>query len=457
MSKYKDLELVIPIEEDNVSIVRDESKCVKCGMCRNTCDNQITVGKMYDLEKTCDIPVCINCGQCANMCPTEAITERWDYIKIKEEMKDKDKIFIFSTSPAVRTAIGEEFGIDAGQYNEDKMVGALRALGADYVLDVTFAADMTICEEASELVERIKENKNLPQFTSCCPSWVKYLEIFYPEFIPNLSTAKSPIGMQGATIKTYFAKKHSIDPKKIVNITVTPCTSKKYEIKRSEMNASAKYNNIEDLRDMDYIITTRELAKWIREENIKFNEIEGSEFDSLLGRGSGAGIIFGSTGGVMEAALRTAYNILTNENLKYDKIEFKDVRGMQGIKEAEVKIENRIVRVAVANGIKNAKILLDKIKNNEVKYDFVEVMNCIGGCSGGGGQPKIPLIKMTETKKKRMEGLYNKDNTMKKRLSHENPEVMKVYEEFYERPLSKLAEEILHTKYEDKSYMLGKK
>lgn len=457
MSKYKDLELVIPIEEDNVSIVRDESKCVKCGMCRNTCDNQITVGKMYDLEKTCDIPVCINCGQCANMCPTEAITERWDYIKIKEEMKDKDKIFIFSTSPAVRTAIGEEFGIDAGQYSEDKMVGALRALGADYVLDVTFAADMTICEEASELVERIKENKNLPQFTSCCPSWVKYLEIFYPEFIPNLSTAKSPIGMQGATIKTYFAKKHSIDPKKIVNITVTPCTSKKYEIKRSEMNASAKYNNIEDLRDMDYIITTRELAKWIREENIKFNEIEGSEFDSLLGRGSGAGIIFGSTGGVMEAALRTAYNILTNENLKDDKIEFKDVRGMQGIKEAEVKIENRIVRVAVANGIKNAKILLDKIKNNEVKYDFVEVMNCIGGCSGGGGQPKIPLIKMTETKKKRMEGLYNKDNTMKKRLSHENPEVMKVYEEFYERPLSKLAEEILHTKYEDKSYMLGKK
>lgn len=454
MSKHFLIEDAIPIEKNNPAIVKDESKCAYCGMCRDTCDNIITVGKMYNLEKTNDTAVCINCGQCTNMCPTEAITERYDYKKVKEAIKDPEKIVIISTAPAVRVAIGEEFQNNPGTYSEGKMVSAIKKLGADYVFDVTFAADLTITEEASELVDRIINKKVMPQFTSCCPAWVKYCEIFYPEFIPNLSTAKSPISMLGATIKTYFAELKNIDPRKIVNVSIAPCTAKKYEIQRPQLNDSATYNNIEGMQDTDYILTTRELAKWIKEENIKFNDLEESKFDEIMSKGTGAGVIFGNTGGVMEAAVRTAYYYITKQKPPKELLNFEPARGLKGIKEAEVIVGNIKLKLAIAHGMENAKKLLDEIKAGNVKYDFIEIMNCIGGCIGGGGQPKITLLNMEKSKKKRIEGLYQEDANMEKRLSHENPDVIKIYEQFYQKPLSKIAEELLHTTYKDKSGLL---
>ena len=446
---------MVPIANDNVSIKRDMSKCIQCKECKNICDNEITVGRMYDLQKTKFNPICINCGQCSNFCPTEAIGEKIEFNKVKEAIEDKTKTVIISIAPAVRVALGEEFGLEEGSYVEDKIVGALRKLGADYVLDITFGADLTIMEEASELVKRIKENKDLPLFTSCCPAWVKYAEIFYPELLKNLSTAKSPISMQGSIIKTYFANKMKIKPENIVNVVVAPCTAKKYEIRRPEMNKAGKYLNNETIRDNDYLITTRELAKWIKEEGIDFNNITPSEFDNPLGRGTGAGIIFGNTGGVAEAALRTAYYFITGENLEDDKINFNVARGMQGIKEAQIDINGTIVKVAIANGMKNAKILIDKLLAKEVEYHFIEVMNCNGGCIAGGGQPKTTLAKLEETKKKRINSLYKKDASMKKRLSHQNPDIIEIYKEFLNEPLSEMSEKLLHTEYEDKSYLLN--
>lgn len=446
---------MVPIANDNVSIKRDLSKCIQCKECKNICDNEITVGRMYDLQKTKFNPICINCGQCSNFCPTEAIGEKIEFDKVKEAIEDKTKTVIISIAPAVRVALGEEFGLEEGSYVEDKIVGALRRLGADYVLDITFGADLTIMEEASELVKRIKENENLPLFTSCCPAWVKYAEIFYPELLKNLSTAKSPISMQGSIIKTYFADKMKIKPENIVNVVVAPCTAKKYEIRRPEMNKAGKYLNNETIRDNDYLITTRELAKWIKEEGINFNNIAPSEFDNPLGRGTGAGIIFGNTGGVAEAALRTAYYFITGENLADDKINFNVARGMQGIKEAQIDINGTIVKVAIANGMKNAKILIDKLLAKEVEYHFIEVMNCNGGCIAGGGQPKTTLAKLEETKKKRINSLYKKDASMKKRLSHQNPDIIEIYKEFLNEPLSEMSEKLLHTEYEDKSYLLN--
>lgn len=446
---------MVPIADDNISIQRDLNKCIQCKMCKDICDNEITVGRMRELQKTNFNPICVNCGQCTNFCPTEAITEKIEFDEVRKIIKSKTKTVIVSIAPAVRVALGEEFGLEEGSYVEDKIIGALRALGANYVLDITFGADLTIMEEASELVERIKENKQLPLFTSCCPAWVKYAEIFYPELLPHLSTAKSPISMQGAIIKTYFAKKMNISPENIINVVVAPCTAKKYEIRRSEMCDASKYLNIEEVRDNDYVITTRELAKWIKEENIDFNKIEASEFDNPLGRGTGAGIIFGNTGGVTEAALRTAYYLITGNNLSSNELEFNAVRGIEAVKEAQIDINGKIIKVAVANGMKSAKQLIDKLLAKEAYYDFIEVMNCSGGCIAGGGQPKITLAKLDETKKNRISSLYNKDANMKKRLSHENPDIIEIYKEFLKEPLSELSEELLHTKYEDKSYMLN--
>lgn len=442
---------MVSVANDNVSITRDISKCIQCKMCKNICDNEITVGRMYELKKK---PICINCGQCANFCPTEAITERIEFDKVKDIIKDKTKTVIVSIAPAVRVALGEEFGLEEGSYVEDKIVGALRKLGADYVLDITFGADLTIMEEASELVKRIQDNKNIPLFTSCCPAWVKYVEIFYSELLPHLSTAKSPISMQGAIIKTYFANKMKIDPKNIINVVVAPCTAKKYEIRREEMCGASKYLGIDKIRDNDYVITTRELVKWIKEEGLNFDKIPLSEFDNPLGRGTGAGIIFGNTGGVAEAALRTAFFLMTKKDLPENKINFNQVRGMEGIKEAKIDIGSISIKVAIANGMKNAKLLIDKLLAKEVYYHFVEVMNCSGGCIAGGGQPKITLANLDNTRKKRIASLYLKDANMQKRLSYKNTDIIEIYKNFLNEPLSELSEKLLHTNYEDKSYLL---
>lgn len=438
-------ELALPVASDNPAIKKDASKCIQCGYCVRVCRNDVTVARMYELGIT-KKPICINCGQCANYCPTESISEKLDYMKVMQLLKDKSKTVVFSFAPAVRVALGEEFGIEPGVNVYKKIIAALRNIGAKYVFDITFSADLTIMEEAMELVNRIKEGKNLPMFTSCCPAWVKYVEIFYPELIPNLSTCKSPIAMQGSTIKTYFAKMKNINPDDLINVVIAPCTAKKYEIKRRELNVTR--------RDTDFILTTRELALMIKKNNIDFLHLDNSEFDSPLGLGSSAGVIFGNTGGVAEAALRTACHYITDKDLDDNSLTFSKVRGMSGIKETEVIIGDKAIKVAVANGMKNAKILIDKIKSGTVNYQFVEVMNCTGGCIAGGGQPKLTLMNMKSAKQKRIDGLYSEDSKMKKRVSYKNPDIIKIYKDFYGEVGSSLAHQYLHTKYTDKSYLL---
>lgn len=457
MSKHLGMDIRVPIECDNPSIQRDEEKCIKCGQCKNICQDYIGVHGTYTLEETGDKAVCINCGQCANVCPVSSIHETYEYQLIQEEMKNPDKIIIFNTSPSVRIALGEEFGMADGSFVEGKMVALLRKLGARYVLDTNFSADLTILEEGTELIRRLtKQTKPLPQFTSCCPAWVKYLEIYHPDMRDNLSTAKSPIGMQGPTVKTYFAKKMNLDPTKIVNVAVTPCTAKKYEIRREEMCDAGKYLGIEGMRDMDYVITTRELAKWAKEENIDFASLEDSLFDPLMGEASGAGVIFGNSGGVMEAALRTAYEIMTGQSAPADLLNYTPVRGLDDVKEASVEINGMTVNIAVIFGTKNASKFIEKMKTGDKQYHFIEVMTCRGGCIGGGGQPKDTKYQGDILRAKRIAGLYNRDQSMTLRKSHENPEIKQLYAEFYQEPMSDLAEEMLHTSYTDKSKELGK-
>ena len=455
MSKHLSTSVRVPIEADNPSIVRNESLCVKCGQCRNVCTSPIGVLGTYALEQTGDRAICIHCGQCANVCPVDSITEVYEYPEVKAAVEDKDKIVIVSTSPSVRVALGEEFGLPKGAFVQGKMVALLRALGVDYVLDTNFAADLTIVEEASELLARITgaTDKPLPQFTSCCPAWVKFAETYYPELLPHISTAKSPIGMQGPTIKTYFAQKMGIDPRKIVNVALTPCTAKKFEIRREEMNAAGQQLGISELRDMDNVITTRELALWAKEAGIDFVSLEDSDFDKLMGEASGAGVIFGNTGGVMEAALRTAYAYFTGEQPPKEMLKLEPVRGYDGLREASVELAGRVINVAVVHGTENVRKL---IAAGMEKYHFIEVMTCPGGCIGGGGQPKDFAYDADAARKARIEGLYERDAEMELHLSHENKEIQQLYQEFYDAPLSELAESMLHTTYQDRSEDLTK-
>lgn len=448
----------VPIDLDNPSIMRDEELCIKCGQCREVCTNYIGVHDTYRLEGTDNRAVCIHCGQCANVCPVSSITEKYEYPDVKSAVTDPEKVVIFNTSPSVRIALGEEFDMQDGSFVQGKMVALLRKLGADYVLDTNFAADLTILEEASELIQRItKQTAPLPQFTSCCPSWVKYAEIYHPDMLDHISSAKSPISMQGPTVKTYFAKRMGIDPEKIVNVAVTPCTAKKFEIRREEMNAASSYLGIEGMRDMDYVITTRELAKWAKEEGIEFASLKDSDFDPLMGEASGAGVIFGNTGGVMEAALRTAYQYITGQPAPADFYRLEPVRGMESMKEAQVSIGELKVRAVVIYGTKAADEFIRKWKAGDTEYHFVEVMTCPGGCIGGGGQPKGTLLKGDELRKNRIAGLYKRDDEMQVRNSHDNREIQELYKNFYGQPLSELAEKMLHTTYRDRSSDLGGK
>ena len=451
------LSIRVPIELDNPSICRNEEKCIKCGQCREVCTKDIGVLGTYNLSQTGGKAICINCGQCSNVCPTSSITEVYEYEAVKRAIEDPDKVVIVSTSPSVRVALGEEFGLEKGAFVQGKMVALLRALGVDYVLDTNFAADLTIVEEASELIERItKKTKPLPQFTSCCPAWVKFAETYYPELLDNISSAKSPIGMQGPTIKTYFANKMGIDPKKIVNVALTPCTAKKFEIRRDEMNAAGKMLGEENMRDMDQVITTRELALWAKESGIDLNSLQDSEYDNLMGEASGAGVIFGNTGGVMEAALRTAYFYITGEQPKGALLDLQPVRGYDGLREASLEINGLTVNVAVVYGTANARKMIERIKNGEKEYHFIEVMTCPGGCIGGGGQPKDFAVDANQSRKARIESLYKRDGEMKLRLSHENSEIKQLYQDFYGKPLSELAEKMLHTTYTNRSSDLRK-
>ena len=451
------LSVRVPIEPDNPSILRLEDKCIKCGMCKEACTNLMAVHGSYTFAQTDGHAVCIYCGQCANACPVDSIVERDETPAVSAAIADPEKVVIVSTSPSVRAALGEEFGMEPGAFVEGKMVALLRALGVDYVLDTNFAADLTIVEEASELVRRLtKHDRPVPQFTSCCPAWVHFAETYAPEILPHLSTAKSPIGMQGATVKTYFAQKMGIAPEKIVHVALTPCTAKKFEIRREEMHAAADYHGIEGMRDTDAVITTRELARWAKQAEIRWDALEDSAYDSLMGRSSGAGVIFGNTGGVMEAALRTAYEYITGSPAPDTLYDLQPVRGYEGVREASLSIGGLTVNVAVVYGTANAKKLLHSIKAGEKQYHFIEVMACPGGCIGGGGQPKNFARNADQTRQSRIAALYRRDAGMSVRKSHENPDIKAVYEQFYKEPLSELAEKMLHTMYTDHSDILKK-
>ena len=450
MSKHLSMDVRVPIEEGNPAIRRIESLCIKCGQCRDVCQKQISVGHHYDLLKTGDTAICIHCGQCANVCPTGAITEIQDWMQVQSVIQDSCKTVIAITSPSVRVSLGEEFGMQPGSYVEEQMVGSLRALGFDYVFDTTFAADLTIMEEASELIERIQTKQPLPQFTSCCPAWVKFAETYYPELLPNISTSKSPISMFAPTIKTWFAEKESLDADDIYVVAITPCTAKKFEIMREELSDAANYLDRKPAQDCDRVVTTRELASWMRACNLDLESVEEGDYDSLMPRGSGAGIIFGNTGGVMEAALRTVADILNDSSA--DNFEYEEVRGLEGIKIATVEIADLKVRAAVAHGLGNARKLMEAIRAGE-EFHFVEIMACPGGCINGGGQPLqlSDVRNWIDVREERAKGLYKEDRATYIRKSHNNPAVKKLYKEFLGMAGGKKSHDLLHTHYHERS------
>ncbi len=456
MHPHLDQNIRVAVDKENPSIQRDESLCVKCTLCAQLCNDYVGVNSAYSLEKSKD-PICIYCGQCINVCPTGSLKIKDSTTDLLNAIQNPDSVVIVSTSPAVRVSLGEAFGFEAGSFTQGKMISLLRQLGADYVLDTSFAADLTIMEEASELVDRLQNQKNLPQFTSCCPAWVKYAEIFHPEILPYLSTAKSPIGMQGATIKTYFAKKHQLDPKKIVNVALTPCTAKKFEIKREEMNASSQYWNIEGMRDMDIVVTTQELARLAQNQQIDFQALPEGQYDTLMGEASGGAILFGASGGVMEAALRTAHETIIKEKAPLDLLDLKPIRGMDNCKKAEVQIGDTRIKVAVIYGTKRAGEFIEQIKKSDENFHFIEVMTCPGGCLGGAGQIRPNSAEIESVREARMQSIYQRDATLTLKNSLENPEIQELYKNFYTAPLSEKAKKLLHTHYSDYSYQLGEK
>lgn len=439
------------LDDFSPSIVRDQNKCILCRRCVSMCKNVQTVNVISATERgfksaigcafdmsLADVP-CTNCGQCISVCPVGALREKDDTDKVWQALANPELHVVVQTAPAVRVAIGEEFGLPIGTRCTGKMVAALSKLGFAKVFDTDTAADLTIMEEGTELLNRIQNGGKLPVITSCSPGWIKFCEHNYPEFLDNLSSCKSPHEMFGAVLKSYYAEKMGIDPAKIFVVSVMPCTAKKYEAARPELSANG-------LADVDVVLTTREAAKMIKEAGIDFNNLEDKQFDDPMGEATGAGVIFGATGGVMEAALRTVAEIL--EGKSFDNIEYTAVRGIEGIKEATVEFGGKKVRAAVANGLGNARKLLDSMKDGE-KYDFVEIMACPGGCVNGGGQPIQPssVRSWTDLRTERAKAIYEEDASLPIRKSHENPIVKKMYDEYFDKPGSHKAHELLHTHY----------
>jgi NADH-quinone oxidoreductase subunit G/NADP-reducing hydrogenase subunit HndD len=435
-----------PLRVDNPAIVKDPAKCVKCGRCVKACEELQGIcalthsGRSENFKVTTafDLPMwetdCILCGQCSLACPVGAIVEKDDTQGVWRAIHNGDKHVIVQVAPAVRVALGDEFGMEPGTLVTGKMVTALRMLGFNKVFDTNFAADLTIMEEGNELLERIKNGGKLPMITSCSPGWVNYVEKHHPELMEHLSTAKSPQGMFGAVSKTYYADKMGLDPHDIVTVSVMPCTAKKYEGKRPELGRDG-------YQDVDHVLTTRELAKLIRYEGVDLKNLPESDFDSPLGTATGAGAIFGTTGGVMEAALRTAYEVFTGKTLP--RLDFEEVRGFEGIREATIDLDGTPLKIAVAHTLKNAEELLKRAD----EYAFIEVMACPGGCIGGGGQP---IGTDNARRKKRIQALYDLDKSLPLRKSHENPEIQAIYRDYFGRPLSAKAHALLHTRYQEK-------
>lgn len=446
---YEGVESEFEIDDSSSSIVRDPNKCIRCRRCETMCNDVQTVG-VYSatgrgfetvIKTAFDLPLsqtaCTFCGQCLAVCPTGALTEVDQVDKVWKALNDPNQFVVVQTAPAVRVALGEEFDIEPGTVVTGKMVSALRRLGFDRVFDTDFAADLTIMEEASELVHRIQHGGRLPLLTSCCPAWVKFFEHQFPDLLDIPSTCKSPHEMLGVLTKSYYAKTLGIDPQSITVVSVMPCVAKKYEAARPELSQGA------NTADVDIVITTRELARMIREASIHFDHLKDQEFDHPLGESTGAAVIFGATGGVLEAALRTAYEILTGETL--EKVEFEALRGMDGIKEAVIPIAGRDYRIAVINGLGNARSVLEKIQAGESNYDVIEIMACPGGCIGGGGQPyhhgNMDILKA------RASAIYLEDRTKPLRKSHENLAVVALYKDYLGEPYGERAHKLLHTRY----------
>ncbi|MFH0759367.1 MAG: NADH-dependent [FeFe] hydrogenase, group A6 [Bacteroidota bacterium] len=454
------------IDRFSPSIQKDDSKCIRCQRCVRTCEqlqgvNALTVAYKGDKQKISTFEglsmsevICTNCGQCINRCPTGALVERTYLDEVWDAILDPEKHVVVQTAPAVRIGLGEELGLQPGERVTGKMVAALKRLGFDSVLDTDFSADLTIMEEGTELLTRLKKalvdkdpDVALPMTTSCSPGWVKFIEHTFPEYLPNVSTCKSPQQMFGALAKTYYAQVRKLDPKNVVSVSIMPCTAKKYEANRPEMRSSG-------FKDVDYVLTTRELARMIKQAGVDFNKLKEDKYDSIMGESTGAAVIFGATGGVMEAALRTAYEIVTGREVPFENLNITPVRGMEGIRLASVKIEdckkewsflNGVeLKCAVAHGLVNARELMNGVKNGEIQVHFIEVMACPGGCLGGGGQP-IPTNE--EIRRKRTEAIYAEDMSMEIRKSHENPEIIAIYKEFLGEPLGHKSHELLHTHY----------
>ena len=449
--KYDGDKPVYEIDYSAAHMVRDNNKCILCRRCVAACNQQgISViganarGIDTHIGSAFELPLgstsCISCGQCIVSCPVGALYEKDDTEKVFEAISDPTKHVVVQAAPAVRATLGECFGMPVGTDVTGKMFAALRRLGFDKVFDTNFAADLTIMEEATELLSRVKNGGVLPMITSCSPGWIKYCEHYYPTELDHLSTCKSPMQMQGAIIKSYYAEKNGIDPKDIVSVAIMPCTAKKFECGRDD-EAGAGYP------DVDYVLTTRELGRMIDTAGINFKILPDESCDAPLGQGTGAAVIFGTTGGVMEAALRTAAEVITGTEL--DNPEFHDVRGMEGVKEASYKLGDLDVKVAIASGTKNAKVLMDKVKDGTADYTFIEIMGCPGGCINGGGQPvqSATVRNFTDLKGLRAAALYENDKNRPHRKSHENEDVKAVYAEFLGEPNSHKAHELLHTSY----------
>lgn len=440
-----------PIDDSSNSIIREMDKCILCRRCVTVCNEVQKINVLTPVDRGFNSVIstffkkplvdtdCTYCGQCVAVCPTGALREKRDYDKIWSLLDDKSKHVVVQVAPAVRVALGEEFNMEPGVDITPKMVAALKNMGFNGVYDTNFAADMTIMEEATEFIERFTEGKNLPLMTSCCPAWVNFMEKQYPENTKLLSSCKSPQQIFGAMAKTYLSKKIGVDPKDIVVVSIMPCVAKKHEASREEMTRDG-------IQDVDIVITTREFSQMLKEAGLNLQDMKDEEFDNPLGESTGAGSIFGTTGGVMEAALRTAYEWVTGETLK--NLDFEDVRGLKGIKETTINLNGKDVNIAVASSIGNARQIMEEIKQGKSKYHFVEIMACPGGCINGGGQPYSKCN--TEIIKKRMEGIYSVDSRKTIRKAHENPMVKQAYDEFLQKPNSHIAHEILHTHYIEK-------
>lgn len=440
-----------PLDETTLHMVRDNNKCILCRRCVAACEDQFVGvigpnGRGFDthigcaFEKDLGDVACVSCGQCIVNCPTGALREKDQIDEVVAAIADPKKHVVVQTAPSVRAALGEEFGMPIGTNVEGKMVAALRRLGFDKVFDTDFGADMTIMEEAHEFIDRVQNGGVLPLITSCSPGWIKFCEFYYPELLPNLSSCKSPQQMQGALIKTWYAETHNIDPKDIVSVSVMPCTAKKFEISRDDENAAG-------VPDVDVVLTVRELARMIKRANIDLTMLPDEKFDPTMDVSTGAAVIFGATGGVMEAALRTAADTLTGKSL--DSIDYEEVRGTDGIKEAVYNVAGMDVKVALASGLSNANEILKKVKNGEADYHFIEIMCCPGGCVNGGGMPIQPssVRNFVDIRKERAKVLYEEDKNLPLRKSHDNPVVKKCYAEYLGEPGSHKAHEILHTTY----------